>query len=1474
MNSIKRFLSFVVALSMILSIVGVSELICVAEELISSVTQTELAGASSGNCGTGLTWTYNNGELKITGRGAMKDYSSDAPWYSYSSEIKTVIVSNGVTYIGNYAFRNCTALTRVTIGDTVTNIGTDAFSGCTSLKEVNIYDIAKWCTVIISDYNSSPFQYADTLLLNGLPVTELVIPEGVTEIGNNIFYNCRNITSVTIPDTVTSIGEYSFYKCINITNIGLGINVKTIGKGAFQSCSALCDITFNDALEYIGSYSFSGSSVCDIYIPANVSYIDLFAFDADKMQSFNVDIYNPYYAAFDSILYNKEKSELIRCYNNTLTKFVTPSCVVRIGKQAFYNMKAPEKVVLSDNITEIGEWAFSNIDSLKEVKLSSNLKTLGYGAFSYCGSLEAIVIPDSLDTVREDAFFYCESLRDITIPEGIKSIENYAFACTGIDELVLPNSLESIGVEAFCGCKELKSIDFGNSLVEISSCAFGGCSALEAVTFPDSLMIISDNAFSFCTSLKDVSFGGNICGIGYNSFEQTPFFNDSSNRDENGLFYVDNYLLDVADTVSGSFEVKEGTIAIGSRAFEGLFYLTSISLPDTLIGIGDAAFKNCTALSNFTIPKNVRFIGDAAFENTAYYNRSANWSGEYLYKDSHLLDATEYVSGAVAIREGTLSIAAGSFSCNDKIKGVVIPEGVKGIYEYTFYLCDSLTSIVIPASVDYIGYAAVSNYDELIISCITDSAAHKYALKHGIQANLTDQFYVEGSCGTDLKWSLNATGELIISGNGKMKDAPWQEYASKIKSVRFEGDITSVCAYAFAECNNLKSIVIPDSVTSLGYGVFSWSGFTEVTIGDGVSIIPTESFDDCSYLVTLNLGAKVSTFEEDWIYSSNLTTVNVDEANQSLSSYNNVIYNKTKTKIVYCPSAYSCDEFEFLPTVTSIAEYAFKYNRTIKKLEIPGTVKSIGTKAFSSCSALESVIIPNSITYLVENMFSGCRNLKDITLPEGFETLRAYSLSGLTSLETLTLPSTFKNINGYAFVNCSNLKELKLPYGTRFIGQYAFYGCNKLTELFVPASIETMHAYAFSKCDNLTVICMEGTFTHNFVVNNNYRYKLHSCDGEWIITEYPTPASVGKKHFICDLCYKVNTADIPCVTEPTIEINGYNIRIFGTNSISYIRYAAGEYTTAAEIKNAPNCVTLDSIRVDNYTDNDICTLSMRDGGIYSLWLKYDDGSQHIVKADLSHMEQYVTTNGVTMTVHDLYGVKDFFIAKGEYIDYTGIKENYIYNVTAKKINGAHDYSYSVSEQGRYTLYIRYNDTTRANRFITFDISVTEPSFTENGLTLTVGNLDNIKLIRTAYGDLDTVGAIKRAQGSRAFTAKDALKGLDEYTIQFKNEGMATVAVIYKDGYTVIYKYNATKKQPTIDQSENSVTISDLDGLTVLRYCKGEYSLVSDIKNAPDSKYIRGKDLTEQSVTIILEKGVYTFYVQYDDGSCNFYNITV
>ena len=456
--------------------------------------------------------------VKVTYRG--NSYSSYTNEYSGSVTIPETVTYSGKTYsvteIGDYAFYNCSGLTSVTIGDSVTSIGNSAFEGCSYLTEVNITDLVAWCKIGFGNRSSNPLLSANHLILNGTEITNLVIPDGITEIKSCAFTSCSGLSSVTIGDSVTKIGGGAFTDCIGLTSVTIGDSVTEIGGGAFSSCSGLSSVTIGDSVTSIGNYAFSRcSGLTEVTIPNSVTKIDDYAFYG--------------------------------C--SGLTSVTIGNSVTSIGERAFYDCSGLTEVTIPNSVTSIGYEAFYYCSGLTSVTIGDSVTSIGNYAFAYCRGLTEVTIPNSVTSIGNYAFRGCSNLTEVNIGNSVTSIGNYAFDnCSGLTEVTIPNSVTSIGYKAFSRCSGLTSINvesenskydsrdncnaiietetntlivgcqntmIPNSVTEIGGSAFSGCSGLTSVTIPNSVTKIGELAFSSCSSLKYVDYNAkNLLNVG------------------------------------------------------------------------------------------------------------------------------------------------------------------------------------------------------------------------------------------------------------------------------------------------------------------------------------------------------------------------------------------------------------------------------------------------------------------------------------------------------------------------------------------------------------------------------------------------------------------------------------------------------------------------------------------------------------------------------------------------------------------------------------------------------------------------------------------------------------------------------------------------------------------------------------------------------------------------------------------------
>ena len=246
--------------------------------------------------------------------------------YVNGTLLTDLVIPDGVTSIGPNAFCGCSSLTSVTVPNSVTSIESYAFEDCNNLKEVHITDIAAWCKINFGLYGSAnPLYCAHNLYVNGILVTDLAIPDGVTSIGPNAFCGYTG-SSVMIPNSVTSIGKYAFDGCSGLTSVTIPNSVTSIGRNAFYHCTGLTNVTIPNSVTSIGPNAFCGcSSMTSVMIPSSVTSIGIGVF-ADCSGLTSVTIPN----SVTSI----ENGAFDGC--KSLTSITIPNSVNSMGSKVFY----------------------------------------------------------------------------------------------------------------------------------------------------------------------------------------------------------------------------------------------------------------------------------------------------------------------------------------------------------------------------------------------------------------------------------------------------------------------------------------------------------------------------------------------------------------------------------------------------------------------------------------------------------------------------------------------------------------------------------------------------------------------------------------------------------------------------------------------------------------------------------------------------------------------------------------------------------------------------------------------------------------------------------------------------------------------------------------------------------------------------------------------------------------------------------
>ena len=458
--------------------------------------------------GSDVVWTFNAGTLTVYGSGTIKTYSSTSmPWYDYRDQTTSIVIGDGITSIGNYAFFEFRNAASLTLGSSVTSIGVNAFSKCYSLTEVefpesltgiNNYAFNNCSGITLMVFNSAAApSFAANALANtkahmiyqstwsgftkdkyagkgiwlvdhiggncGTPkysldrgVMTISVKSGTAGMrsygkGQPDWYNYRDeILSLVVGEGVTSVGAYTFYDCANLSEISLGSSVTKLDTCCFYGCTSLTEIT----------------------LPASVTTLNNYAFSY--------------------------------CTGITDIEFTGETAPATVGSSAFSMVKAKALYPATQS------WeAFNKVGYGGAIYWTDNPYEEIIGG--NCGNKSAWILVDGTLTIygqegtrsygsKTDVpwYEYREEITRIVVENGITSIGNYMFmGCENVTEVYLSNTLRKICVNAFSTCRGLTSITIPASVTDIYAYAFNKCSGLQTVTFEGNAADISINGHAF-----------------------------------------------------------------------------------------------------------------------------------------------------------------------------------------------------------------------------------------------------------------------------------------------------------------------------------------------------------------------------------------------------------------------------------------------------------------------------------------------------------------------------------------------------------------------------------------------------------------------------------------------------------------------------------------------------------------------------------------------------------------------------------------------------------------------------------------------------------------------------------------------------------------------------------------------------------------------------------------------------------------
>ena len=938
----------------------------------------------------------------------------------------------------------------------------------------------------------SDFEITDGVLTKYTgPGGDVVVPEGVTKIGDGVFAWCENLTSVTLPSTLETLGEGLFDHCDQLTSIvdRSGKCLKTVESIVYSAdgtkiiavlATASGEIHIAEGVTKIPAALFnSNGRVISIVVPEGVISIGDYAFSWCKKLA-SVTLPSTLETLGENVFSGSDQLTSIEDKSGKLLKTMEGIVYRADGTRIEVVLAtASGEIRIADGVTEIPDYLFINNSRVTGVVVPEGVIRIGDSAFYNCKNLTSVALPSTLATLGEGVFEACDQLTSIEDKSGkvLKTVDGIVYSADGTKIIVVLKSASG-------------EIRIAEGVTEIPASLFESNSRITGVVVPEGVTIIGDYAFSYCENLASVTLPSTLEMLGENVFNSCP--NLSNIEDKSGKFLkivdgivysADGTQIKSVTSASGEIRIAEGVTEIPASLFESNSRITGVVVPEGVTIIGDYAFSYCENLTSVILPSTLVELGEGVFERCNKLTSIVDKSGKFLKvvdgivysaDGTKIIVVLESASGEIRIAEGITEIPASLFGGNSRITGMVVPEGVTIIGDYAFSGCANLASVTLPSTLKILENSAFQSCGKLISVEIPEGVTSIGDLAFGWCANLTSvtlpstlKTLGEGaftSC-DNLSSIVDKSGKFIKTEDGIVYSADGTKIIAVLKSASGEiyiaEGMTEIPDYLFVNNSRITGVVVPEGV---------------IRIGDF-------AFDNCENLISVTLPATLQTLGESVFGSCPQLTSIEDRSGKFIKTVDGIVYSADGTQMIAVLKSAS-GKIHIAQGVVGIPDWLFYGNSRINDVIVPEGVVSIGAIAFGECENLTSITLPSSLTVIGKGAiptFTIIRSEPGVfahtwALENGY----TWQSTQQAESKVMKLPAGLKIIRREAFQG-SPAECFVLPDGCVEIGERAFADCAKLRQVKIPASVTAIADNAFEGCgEGLVIVTPKGSMAESF----------------------------------------------------------------------------------------------------------------------------------------------------------------------------------------------------------------------------------------------------------------------------------------------------------------------------------------------------------------------------------------------------------